>query len=227
MKAGQTNPNRSGGRGGVLIVLVRCLVACLVTGLLVFFLIASRWLEGDVEVLQLRTLEGTDPVSVPAPPPPPALTQKTPPPPPPPQPVELPRLDLSINEEAPPIQAEAIDTRIDVTMKPAEFTPATQPPKAANLYSSAHLDTQPTLINRPTVTFPETQARRGVEEGKVVLEVLINSSGKVRVRRVISSSHPDFIPMAKSFATRARFTPPKKDGRVVNALFNWPLVLRP
>ena len=112
MKAGQTNPNRSGGRGGVLIVLVRCLVACLVTGLLVFFLIASRWLEGDVEVLQLRTLEGTDPVSVPAPPPPPALTQKTPPPPPPPQPVELPRLDLSINEEAPPIQAEAIESAL-------------------------------------------------------------------------------------------------------------------
>jgi hypothetical protein len=32
--------------------------------------------------------------------------------------------------------------------------------------------------------------------------------------------------MGESFASRAKFTPPKKDGRPVNALFRWPLILK-
>ena len=52
------------------------------------------------------------------------------------------------------------------------------------------------------------------------------SGGIVTVKRVLESPHDDFTTMARSFATRARFTPPKKDGRSVNALFRWPLILR-
>jgi hypothetical protein len=57
--------------------------------------------------------------------------------------------------------------------------------------------------------------------------VLINSAGKVNVRRVLESSHNDFTAMARTFASNSRFTAPRKNGRAVNALFKWPLVLRP
>jgi hypothetical protein len=33
--------------------------------------------------------------------------------------------------------------------------------------------------------------------------------------------------MARSFATRSRFTVPKKNGRPVTAIYRWPLILRP
>jgi hypothetical protein len=60
----------------------------------------------------------------------------------------------------------------------------------------------------------------------VVLEVLISSAGNVDVRRVLETSHTELTEMGESFAARSKFTPPKKDGRPVNALFRWPLILR-
>jgi TonB family protein len=66
-----------------------------------------------------------------------------------------------------------------------------------------------------------------VKEGRVLLEVSISTSGRVSVLRVISSSHADFSAMAKKFASRARFSVPKKNGRAVTAIYRWPLILRP
>ncbi|MDF1813891.1 MAG: TonB family protein [Verrucomicrobiales bacterium] len=205
----------------------RVFTAVGITGLFVVFLVVSQWLGDEEEVLTLRSVEGIDPVSMPAPPPPPPQTESQPtPPPPPPQTMELPMLDLSVNDTAPPVKAVMQENNLEIMMKPADFTPAQQM-KARCLYASTDLDGQPRLLNRPSVTFPASRKRSGDAEGKVTLEVLINAVGRVTIRRVISSSHPDFIPMAKAFAERARFSPPKKDGRVVNAVFNWPLVLRP
>lgn len=93
-------------------------------------------------------------------------------------------------------------------------------------FSSVDLDTQPRLVNSPSVTYPASQRNAGVTQAKVVLEVLISSGGIVTVKRVLESPHDDFTQMARSFATRARFTPPKKDGRPVTALFKWPLILK-
>ncbi len=209
--------------------LLRIMGALGITILLLGFLIISRWFTPDTEVLKIRPMQTTDePVSQPAPPPPPLDTPTdTPPPPPPPVDAQLPKLELTINDMAPPVQAQLIEQKLDIRMKPAEFVREYEPPKAASLYSSAELDTQPRLVYRPTVRYPSSMSRRNIWQGKVTLEVLINSSGRVHIRRVISHSHPDFIPMAKSFASRSRFTPPKKDGRIVNAVFNWPLVLKP
>ena len=55
---------------------------------------------------------------------------------------------------------------------------------------------------------------------------MISKTGTVAVQRVLESPHDDFTEMARSFATRSRFTPPKKDGRSVQALFRWPLTLK-
>ncbi len=172
-----------------------------------------------------------------------------PPPPPPPasaEPVEtppqlhldLPTLSLDVaNTDAPAIKAQ-ISKGLDFKMQPLHFAASTaeygtgdgsgQPglARGSMTFGLADLDSQPRLVSRPSVTFPASQLRRGVKEAKVVLEVLIKSNGTVTVKRVLESPHDDFTAMARSFATRARFTPPKKDGRPVNLVFKWPLILK-
>jgi len=120
----------------------------------------------------------------------------------PPRPVPMP------SPVAPPAPAAPVDSRVRV----------------------AELDQTPRLLNRPSVRFPSKLARTGVREGRVMLEVTINTSGKVSVDRVLNSSHPahsELAAAARSFASRARYSKPTKNGRPVQAVFHWPLVLKP
>lgn len=202
-------------------------IALGLTALLLVFLVVSRLARTEEEVMTLRNVTSIDSVSASAAPPPPVTSSSPPPPSAPSLATELPKLDLSVDSEAPPIQAVMADRLVNLTMKPAAFSSEFQPSKGATLYSAAQLDTQPRLLNRPQVSFPPSQSRIGVREGRVTLEVMINTSGKVMVRRIVSASHADFAVMAKQFANQSRFSPPRKDNRIVNAVFNWPLVLRP
>lgn len=202
--------------------LLRLATAAGLTGGLLLFLVAMRIVrEDNAPLLTLRGLESIQPVSLPAPPPPPPET--TPPPPPPPP--DLPRLQIELDSVAPAVKA-SLERDLDLRLNRTDFAPQQEAPLAQMLFASADLDSQPKLVNKPTVTFPASQKRAGVTQAKVVLEVQISSGGIVTVRRVLESPHDDFTAMARSFATRARFTPPKKDGRAVNALFRWPLILK-
>jgi len=223
-------------------------------GMLLVFLTAMRWFDaGRTPNREIRQIETIEEVALPAPPlPPPADPVDPPPPPPPPK---LPRLEVQLDSVAPPLKA-TIDRRVNLTMQTADFelevdpppTPVATPPKPAlrptptsrpapvksaprqpmrTTYSAGELDARPRLVNRPTATYPSSQLRKGVRQGTVVLEVSISSSGRCSVRRVVSSTHADFSQMAKSFASRARFTVPKKNGRPVTAIYRWPLVLKP
>ncbi len=193
----------------------------LTAGLLLFLVGMRLTRSSQSPTLSLRTLSTISPVSLPAPPPPPAA--ETPPPPPPP---ELPRLDIQLDSVAPPIKATQV-TDIELRLNPSDFAPAQDTPLAQMTFSAADLDSQPRLMNRPTVNFPAAQKAKGVKQAKVVLEVVISAGGIASVSRVLESPHEDFTTMARSFATRARFTAPKKDGRSVQASFRWPLILKP
>jgi len=202
--------------------LLRLATAAGLTGGLLLFLVAMRLARLDTSpTLTLRNLESVRPVSLPAPPPPPPET--TPPPPPPPP--DLPRLQIELDSIAPAVKA-SLERDLDLRLDRTQFAPEQDAPLAQMTFASTDLDAQPRLVNKPSVTFPAAQKRAGVNEARVVLEVLISSGGVVTVKRVLESPHDDFTSMARSFATRARFTPPKKDGRPVNALFRWPLILR-
>jgi TonB family protein len=201
--------------------LLRLITAAGLTGGLLLFLVAMRIVrEDNAPLLTLSNLETIEPVSLPAPPPPPPST-----PPPPPPPPDLPRLQIELDSVAPAVKA-SLDRDLDLRLNRTEFAPQTDAPLAQMIFASADLDSQPKLVNKPSVTFPASQKRAGVTQAKVVLEVQISSGGIVTVKRVLESPHDDFTAMARSFATRARFTPPKKDGRSVNALFRWPLILK-
>jgi TonB family protein len=188
---------------------------------LVCFLVGMRLVRNQEEPLvTLHTLSTAPPVSLPAPPPPPQESEPPPPPPP-----DLPHLKIELDPTAPAVKA-SLEAKPELRLNRSEFAPETDAPLAQMTFSSVDLDSQPRLVNKPTVNFPASQRRLGVTEAKVVLEVLIGANGAVTVKRVLESPHDDFTSMARSFATRARFTPPKKDGRAVNALFRWPLLLK-
>lgn len=219
--------------------------------LLVVFLAGMRLLDARrIPAQTVRTMETVDELA--PPPPPPPVSVEAPPPPPPP--MSLPRLDVQIEQVAPALSA-TLDSRIILTMRHSDFeletdpapsevrppkprsTPATNTPPAPRsrpsaparktTYDAGELDGKPRLLNRPSASYPSEMLRRGVREGRVLLEVAISTGGRVSVRRVLSSPHPEFTKMARSFASRARFSVPRKDGRPVTAIYRWPLILKP
>ena len=212
--------------------------------LLISFLLMMRLL--DAKRIPERTIRTMETVSEMAPPPPPPLEvqEETPPPPP------LPKLELQIASVAPPVVA-TLDSNIDLTMRTADFELESNPkiipsplavkapkpskplpapitrPKVQGLVSVGDLDSRPRLLNRPSTRYPTALLRRGVRSGTVILEVGISMRGRVNVRKVLSSSHPELTKMATSFASRARFSVPRKDGQPVNAIYHWPMTLQP
>lgn len=204
-------------------LIVRFILAVAVTfGLIIFIAAARLSRASQAPTLTIRTLDTSAPVSLPSPPPP--LTEVEPPPPEPSP--DLPKLEIDFEALAPPIQA-APNRDIKLQLELTDFAPQNEQAREHMTFLAKNLDIQPRLITRPTVIFPKTLQSRGINEGKVTLEVLIRPSGKVIVQRVLNSSHPEFTKMARLFATGSRFTPPRKDGRAVTALFKWPLILRP
>ena len=154
-----------------------------------------------------------------------------------------PQIDLSMQDaifdvEIDPVVAPAPRPTRQVSrpsvskQKTSSRTPSPKPqakpaPVMRSTYDAGELDARPHLVNRPSASYPRSQLRAGVKEGRVLLEVSISTSGRVSVRRVISSTNSDFSAMARQFASRARFSVPKKNGRAVTAIYRWPLILRP
>lgn len=200
---------------------MQLVIAGFFTAGLLIFLVGMRLIrESDAPLIELRSLDTAEAVALPAPPPPPELT-----PPPPPPPPDLPRLQIELNSVAPPLRA-SLERKVELRLDRTEFAPEQQAPLEKMTFSASDLDAKPRLLNRPPVTFPSAQRKAGVKEAKVVLEILISATGSVEVKRIIECPHEDFAEVAKSYATRARFSPPKKDGRNVQALFRWPLFLK-
>ena len=229
-------------------LLGRLVGAAFLVCLLLTFLILMRLL--DAKRLPEQTIRMVETLEEMAPPPPPPIEIQESTPPPPPPPPSLPRLEMQMESIAPPVVA-TLDPRIDLTMRNTEFEldfipdaepaplPVTAPvavkpslntvprPQVQGPVSVGDLDSRPRLLNRPSTRYPSALLRRGVRSGTVILEVSISMSGRVKVRRVISSSHPELTKMASSFASRARFSVPKKDGKSVEALYRWPMTLQP
>ncbi|MEM1297162.1 MAG: energy transducer TonB [Verrucomicrobiota bacterium] len=223
------------------------LAALLLTGMLVVFLVAIRQL-GSARIPEetIRVVELAPEMALPAPPPPPPdLIDE---PPPPPQRMQLPQLDLQMDMDAPALKA-TLDVP-DLTMETAMFELEVDPPPVAppvpqtqearpavgaprpapvarTTFDVGELDSKPRLRNAPSTAYPRELLQQGIREGRVIIEVEIDTNGNTSVRRVISSNHPRFSEIARGVAGRARFTTPTKNGRPVKAIFRWPILMRP
>lgn len=195
----------------------------LTAGLLVF-LAGLRLAQKPEEPDQtIRTLSTVDPVALPAPPPPPPAEVE--PPPPPPE-ENLPKLELALDSVAPPVKAR-IERDIEMNLPRTDFAKRDAPSRARMVFTLSDLDSKPKIISRPNFSrFPKSLSEQGVKEGKVKLEVYITSTGTIRVRRMVDCTHEELVEIARSIASKSRFTPPQKDAREVESVFYWTLVIR-
>lgn len=113
------------------------------------------------------------------------------------------------------------------TPAPRKAKPKPAPPAPAKShYQVGELDGKPRLLRHGSAVFPSSLARRGVTSGTVVFEVELSTGGSVRVRRVVSATDNDLVAAARRVAKSAKFTAPKRQGRPVKAILNWPITIR-
>ncbi|MFP4069861.1 MAG: TonB family protein [Opitutales bacterium] len=196
------------------------------TAVFLFLLIPLTQMLDEVEKPDLEVRE----VSF-APPPP-----DTPPPPPDePEPPEPEQPPPEMPREPPPIEVEALDVALNpgagdaVAMGIAtpDFKTETDPTEdIQELFTFEDLAEAPRLINQPRFRFPPELARRGVDGGKVIVEIDILPDGRARLRRIISSTHPELEPVARQIVEAARFTKPEVDGRLQTVRGRFPLLLQ-
>ncbi len=109
------------------------------------------------------------------------------------------------------------------TPKPRAPTP---PSPMKSHYNTNELDGTPRLLRHGSAAFPSSLSRKGVSSGTVVLEVELSTSGRVSIRRVVSSSYPELVAPARRIASSARFTAPKHRGLAVKAIMRWPITIK-
>jgi len=192
---------------------------------LLFLLIPLTQLLDKVEEpnLKVREVRFSPPPEMPPPPP-----DEPQPPEPEPIPPELP-------QEPPPIQIDALDVALNPGAGDAVAMGIATPnlnmesdmtQDIQKLFTFEDLAEAPRLINQPRFRFPSQLARRGIDEGRVVVEIDILPNGRAELRRIISSTHPDLEEAAREIVRSARFTKPEVDGRAQTVRGRFPLILQ-
>lgn len=194
---------------------------------LLFLLIPLTQLVDKVDAPDLEVREVSFAPPPPEPPPPPPEELRAPPeaePVPPeipqtPPPIELQTLDVALHPGSGDAVAMGIDTpdflgKIDMTAD------------IQQLFTFEDLSEAPRLMNQPRFRFPAQLARRGIKEGKVIVEIDILPNGQARLRRIISSTHPELEGPAREIVNSARFTKPEVNGRPQTVRGRFPLILK-
>ena len=164
-------------------------------------------------------------LGAPPPPPPPPAAARQPSPP-------LAAIELSENLSSPVALAvrEAVAEPFSIEALEKPEVALESPTLARDLsvnwaaFGLDQLDTLPRLITDLKVRFPKNLTDRGVVRAAVELSVMIDESGAVHLKRVVSNPHPELDAEIQRMIRRARFTTPTKDGLPVRAAFVWPLL---
>lgn len=198
--------------------------ALLLTGLLFMVIPLSKLLMPEPEIdTVIREITRLAPPPPKAPPSPPDLQQPDTAPEPefqPPLPeISLQQLQLSLQ----PGMSDALgidvgiggfNTQIDI-LKEAE-----------RIFTFEELQQAPHIISAPTINYPDTLRRRGITRGNVEMIILIDEQGRVTVEKILSSTHPDFEPIAREVARRSRFSISTINGEPVKVRGRWPLTIK-
>ena len=197
--------------------------------------IAPDLIIRDVETVIFQPPPPSPPMEEPpseSPPPPPTLTEVSSLPDPTRVPVPQARIPMDITAPVENFFTDLAPAQLpvapaDANTHPKISTPiqTTLPPVEKTHYSSGELDDIPRLLSHGLTAFPSSLANKGVKRGTVTFEVELSLTGSVKVRRVISSTHPELVEPARNVALSARFTPPKRKGQAVKAIMQWPIVI--
>lgn len=100
-----------------------------------------------------------------------------------------------------------------------------RPSGLANVFDAAQLDQQPMRRSGLNVIYPPNLRREGVS-GMVVVRFIVTESGSVTEIQIVRSTHPEFATAVTRALESSRWTPGRKDGRIVNSRMEQPFPFR-
>ncbi len=172
------------------------------------------------EVIALRPADpSTDTETAAAPPPAPAPAAQ-------PEPPAMAAADPGFVIEVPPTRADVDPGLITIPERRFDFVlPGRAGPGGGggSIAASGELDNPPRTRLQAAPVFPY-EARRNGLGGEVVLEFVVDESGRVRDVRVVRASHPVFEDAAVRAVARWVFEPGRRHGRIVPFRMAVPIV---
>ena len=164
-------------------------------------------------------------------------TVQLPPPPPPMEVVEqvqsAPKLDVRIAGDGPSLKLSKINMQAtkpilsvqkkalstpDFSKESVEFDTAS--------FGLSDLDSLPRQLTPLQITIPSELKRKGVTKVLVKLHVQIDTYGRVLLKGIKENPYPELNKALVAVVRSAKFTPPKRHGKLVKAEFIWPLELK-
>jgi protein TonB len=97
--------------------------------------------------------------------------------------------------------------------------------KIGVIFNIADLDRSPEPIVQPAPVFPFNLKREAIE-GRVRVEFVVDTEGRVHNPFVVESTHPGFDEAAMTGVMRWKFRPGFKNGRKVNTRMQVPIVFK-
>jgi len=120
-------------------------------------------------------------------------------------------------------QAQALEVQLaDATRRRDEAEAAS---KAAAVIDAGGVDTLPKLTVASPPAYPVALREAG-QDGRVVLQLVVDAEGHVRDPKVVQSSDAAFEPAALDAVSHWQFTPGLKFGRPVNTRLQVPVVFK-
>ncbi len=134
------------------------------------------------------------------------------------------QLDLSVDlfslEIQPPQQLATVPKQKKTTGLVRRVRP---PVRIVGAIGISDLDGNPSVLRRGRFRWP---SRVRSELIKAVVKVELNEKGNVRLIEIKSVSDEAIRRMLPSVVNGSKFTVPKKNGKPVKVIFNWPLILK-
>ena len=138
-------------------------------------------------------------------------------------------------QETPPMTLQPLDVRLSPGAGDAIAMGAPTPglrmevsaiAQIQELFTFDDLPEAPRLTNQPNFRYPSSLARRGIDQGKVVVEIEIAINGRATLLSIVSSTHPDFEAVARRIVSQARFTKPVINGQPQAVRGRFPIVMQ-
>jgi TonB family protein len=194
-------------------------LSLLLLSLAIALLFVNEWLSNIIEPkAMVRKIE--------------TIALKPPPPPPPNQVTKplRPALTMKVSGAGPSLAISLVKPKLDLLTIKSPSIDSTQPIKWEdqltvdwNALALDELDNEPQLLTNLKAPFPNSLKRKGITSIDVLLEVIIDETGKVTLVSILENPYIEFENILYKLIKRARFTAPKKDGQPARVKFNWPL----
>lgn len=160
--------------------------------------------------------------------------------PPPPPPMEMeqqqqtaPKLDVRIAGDGPSLKLSKLKAptlKPNLSVKKTKITSPNISDQSMQFDTSAFglsdLDALPRQLTPLQITFTPDMKRKGVKKVTVKLHVQIDTYGRVLLKAIKENPYPQLNKALVALVRSAKFTPPKRHGKLVKAEFIWPLELK-